>query len=45
MSPTVHLILVLLALVLALVAAFYNPPRVALGWLAFACYMLAQVPV
>jgi hypothetical protein len=41
---TLHLILLLLAFVLALVAAFYSPPRVALGWLAIACLALTQVP-
>ena len=41
---TAHILLLLLALVLALVAAFWNPPRVALGWLALASYVASQVP-
>jgi hypothetical protein len=38
-----HLIILVFALVLAVVAAFYNPPRVSLGWLAIACLALAQL--
>lgn len=40
-----HLILLVLALVLAIVAAFWQPqvPRAHLGWLAFAAYVLAAL--
>lgn len=42
MAP-VHLILLALSLVLAIVAAFWQPqaPRPHLGWLAFAAYVAA----
>lgn len=36
-----HLIVLVFAFVLAVVAAFWNPPWVALGWLAVACLALA----
>jgi hypothetical protein len=34
-------ILVVFALVLSAIGAFYNPPKVSLGWLGFACFMLS----
>lgn len=39
----VHLILLVFAFVLAVVSAFWNPPRVTLGWLAIACLALAAL--
>lgn len=38
-----HLIILVFAFVLAIVGAFWSPPRVALGWLAVACLALAQL--
>lgn len=39
-----HLILLVFALVLATVGAFWNPsPRPHLGWLGVACFVLAQI--
>lgn len=38
-----HLIILVFAFVLAVVGAFYNPPRCTLGWLAVACLALAQL--
>ena len=37
----VHLILLVFAFVLAVVGAFWNPPRVQLGWLGLACFIAA----
>lgn len=44
MAP-VHLILLALSLVLAVVAAFWQPqtPRPHLDWLALACFVLAAM--
>jgi hypothetical protein len=38
-----HLVILVFAFVLAVVAAFWNPPRWTLGWLAVACLALAQL--
>lgn len=40
----IHTFLLVAAVVLAIVAAFWNPPRVALGWLAIACIALSMMP-
>ncbi len=39
----VHLILLVFALVLAVVGAFWNPPQASLGWLAFACFVASVI--
>lgn len=40
----IHLILIVFAVVLAVVGAFWNPaPRPHLGWLAVACLALAEL--
>jgi hypothetical protein len=36
-----HVIVLVFALVLGVIGAFWNPPRVTLGWLAVACLALA----
>jgi hypothetical protein len=38
-----HLILLVFAFVLAAVGSVWNPPRVALGWLGFASFILANM--
>jgi hypothetical protein len=42
---TLHLILLVFAFVLAAVSAFWNPPRPHLGWLGFALFVLAALPI
>jgi hypothetical protein len=37
----ISIILLVFAFVLACVASRWNPPNWALGWLAFACYILS----
>jgi hypothetical protein len=41
--PPIHLILLVFAFVLAVVGAFWNPPRATLGWLSVACLALAEL--
>lgn len=38
---TFDLFLTMLAFILVLIGAFYNPPRVHLGWLGMAAYFLS----
>ena len=40
-----HLILLVFAFVLCAVSAFWNPPRVHLGFLGIALYILASIPL
>lgn len=42
---TLDLLLIVLALVLCAVSAFWNPPRVSLGWLGMAAYFLSLLPL